>query len=147
MEKRDFYLLLGTAKDKVLAQKALDLSLTGEAPATMRPGIIGEVANAHSELAFAFAAAHMDVLDPLLEPTSRSQYYLRLAATSHDAGMAQKLNDFAAAHVPDSARGMLVKIEAAIAQTIKLRATIAPKIDTFLKTKCRTGKHGAVCRK
>jgi hypothetical protein len=42
---------------------------------------------------------------------------------------------------------VLVKITAAVAQTIKLRATIAPKIDTFLKTKCRAGKHGIVCAK
>jgi len=147
MEKQEFYLLLGAAKDKSLAEKALALSLTSEAPATMRPGIIGEVAHYHPELAFAFAAAHRDVLDPLLEPTSRSQYYLRLAATSYDAGLAKTLDDFAAAHVPDSARGFVVKIKAAIAQSIKLRTTLAPKIDTFLKTKCRTGKHGLVCRK
>ena len=67
--------------------------------------------------------------------------------TSHDAAMVKRLDDFAAAHGPDSARGVLLKIKAAIAQSIKLRATIAPKIDAFLKTKCRAGKHGLVCRK
>ena len=55
--------------------------------------------------------------------------------------------DFAAAHVPETARGVLVKIKAAIAQTIKLRTTVAPQIDARLKTKCRTGKHGLVCQR
>ncbi len=147
MEKHDLYLLLGRAKDESLARKALDLALSEEAPATLRPGIVDTVASEHPDLAFDFAAAHTDAFDPLLEPTSRNQFYVRLAAPSHDAAMPKKLDDFAAAHVPATARGTLVKVKAMIAQSIKLRAETAPKIDAWLKKKCRAGKGGIVCRK
>jgi aminopeptidase N len=132
MEKAEYYALLGATRDKTLAQKALDLSLTAEVPVTQRPAIISQVASEHPELAFDFARAHMDVLDALLETSSRNQFYIRLAMPSHDPETLKAVDAFAATHIPENARGIVVKAKAMIAQVIKLRSEAAPKVDAWL---------------
>ena len=55
LEKQGYYGLLGTAQDPELARRALELSLTEEAPITLRPFIISSVANNYPDVAVNFA--------------------------------------------------------------------------------------------
>ena len=133
IEEQQFYLLLGEAHDRALANRALDIVPTDEAPATMRPAIINSVAGDHPELAFDFAAAHADAINAMLEPDSRNEFAPRLAAGSYDPAMIAKLDAYAQAHIPATARQATVKAEAAIAYVAMVRSKRLPEIDRWLK--------------
>jgi aminopeptidase N len=125
LEKQEYYRLLGTASDPQLAQRALELSLTPEAPVTLRPLIIDSVSTDHPELAANFAMAHWDVIAPTLETDSKSQYVPYLASGSSDLNMITRLNEFAASHIPPSARSSLDKAIARIHYRVQIGMHLA----------------------
>ena len=133
LEKQDYYRLLGTAADPQLAQRALDLSLQQEVPVTLRPLILDSVAHDHPELAANFAIAHWDVIDPMLESDSKSQYVPLLASGSGDLSMITRLNAFAAGHIPSSARSSLDKAVARIRYNVQIGTHLAD-IDKWIAT-------------
>jgi aminopeptidase N len=135
MAKEELYYLLGAAEDKAVAQKGLDLSITDEAPVTIRPGIVDTVNGEHPEMAFDFAVAHWDRIGPWLEADSRNQYIPRLAGNGNNKALAAKLNAFAAAHIPASARGDTVKALSAIAFAAQIREKRLPEVDRWLAAK------------
>jgi aminopeptidase N len=137
LEKHEFYTLLGSAHDRALASRALDLALSDEAPVTVRPAIVGSVADYYPEMAFDFSEAHFDAINDLLEPDSRNEFAPRLADTSTDQAMIAKLETFAAAHIPDTARQATVKTEASIAYSAMVRSKRLPEIDRWLKRRRR----------
>lgn len=147
MELREYYRLLGAAKDPAIAQKALDLSLSDDVPETLRPALVSAVSSENPELAFDFAVAHRAAFDALLEPTSRNQFYMRLAAGAYTQTMLDKIDRFAEANIPATARAIVVKTKAGIALTVKRRAEAAPKIAAWLASHCSEAKGRAVCRK
>ncbi|MGC1302094.1 MAG: M1 family metallopeptidase, partial [Caulobacteraceae bacterium] len=67
LEKTELYTLLGRAQDPALAQRALDLSVSGETEPTTAPGIISAVSAAHPKLALDFADTHWAQVEPLLD--------------------------------------------------------------------------------
>ncbi len=136
LAKHELYDFLGTARDKALAQRALDLALTDEAVVTTRPDIIAEVGVRYPELAFDFVGAHLALVNSWLEADSRNQYAANIAANSHDAAMIGKLKAFAEAHIPETARGSAVKAESAIALAVQVRTKRLPDVDRWL------GVHG-----
>ena len=133
LEKRKLYLLLGATHDRALAERALHLAMTDEAPATLRPAIIAAVAKYHPDLAFEFALRHADEVKAALEPDSRNQFIPALAATSFEPATAAKLKAYAEMRIPPTARQTAVKAEAAIAYAAAIRAKRLPAIDRWLK--------------
>jgi aminopeptidase N len=131
LEKQDYYQFLGDAEEAELAQRALDLSLTDEVPITLRPLVISAVSGSHPELAANFAIAHWDAINPLLESDSRSQFVPHLASGSSDLQMAMRLNEFAAAQIPASARRSLEMAVASIRYNVKI-GTHLPDIDRWI---------------
>src|SRR5215469_11163028 len=114
LEKNELYRLLGAAHDPALAKKALDLSLTDEAPATARPSILGSVSYYYPDQALDFLVAHADYFGQFLEPTTRSRFVPELARSSRDGAVLPKLDAYAAAHIPADDRGDVVRAEAAV---------------------------------
>ena len=137
LEKRQYYRLLGSAHDRALASHALDIVLTGEAPVTVRPAIVASVAVYYPEMALDFAAAHVDAINVALEPDSRNEFAPELAANSHDPAIIPKLQAYAAAHIPATARRPTVKAEAAIGYAAMVRAKRLPEIDAWLRQQQR----------
>ena len=133
LEKQDYYRLLGVAADPRIAQRALDLSLTQEAPVTLRPLILDSVARVHPELAADFAIAHWSAIDPMLESDSKAQYVPSLADGSDDLNMITRLNAFAAGHIPSSARSSLEKAVARIRYNVQIGTHLAD-IDRWIAT-------------
>ncbi|MGC9953123.1 MAG: M1 family metallopeptidase [Rhizomicrobium sp.] len=133
LEKRQFYALLGAVHDRALAERALDLALSDEAPVTMRPAVVDSVAAYYPEMAFDFTEAHFDAINTMLEPDSRNEFAPQLAQSSTDPAMIAKLEAFAGAHIPATARQATVKAEAAIAYAAMVRAKRLPEIDRWLK--------------
>jgi aminopeptidase N len=133
LAKQEYYELLGAARDPALAQKALDLVLTDEAPVTVRPSIVDVVAfTGHPEMAVDFVAAHADAVNAMLEPDSRSQFVPRLAGASYDPAIIPKLDAYAAAHIAADARQDVVKAESAVTYNAKTRAERLPEVDRWL---------------
>ncbi len=132
LAKQELYGGLGRALDRKLADRALALTLTSEAAVTTRPGIIDSVAFEYPDAAFDFTLAHLALVDSWLEADSRTQYVPRLVSNSNDAGMIAKLNAFASAHIPATARADTVRAASAIAFNAQVRAKRLPDVDKWL---------------
>jgi aminopeptidase N len=131
--KDTLYALLASAKDEALAKRALDLALTSEPGATNSSNMISTVAHEHPELAFDFAVAHREQMNLLIDSTSRSQYYPRLAYSSLDPATIGKVQAFAQANIaPTSRRGANTAV-ANIQYRIGVRKDRLPEIDAWLK--------------
>ena len=133
LEKHQFYALLGSAHDRALAQRALDLVLADEAPVTLRPAIAAAVSDYYPDMAFDYVAAHADAINAMLEPDSRNEFAPQLAAGSYDPAMAAKLNAYADVHIPPTARQSTVKSVAAITYSAMVRSKRLPEVDRWLK--------------
>ena len=132
LEKRRYYGLLGSARDRSLAQQALALTLSNETEITQRPGLIRAVANYYPNLAFDFAVAHLAQVNSWLEPDSRNGFVVQLLSNSVDPRASAKLMAYTTAHVPLSARQPASMTEAAINYTAKVRKNSVPTLDRWV---------------
>ncbi|HEY3645297.1 MAG TPA: M1 family metallopeptidase [Gammaproteobacteria bacterium] len=134
LEKRQLYRGLALAHDKSLAQRALELSLSDEVPATARPSIVAAVSHYYPELALDFFTTHQDAYNAVIEPASRSRYAPRLVFGARDTGIIAKLDAYAAKNIPENARGDVVKAETSIKERAAIRAQRLPEVDAWLKS-------------
>jgi aminopeptidase N len=102
-ERAAYYELLGAAKDRALAQKALDFALTGKA-GTTSAAIITSTAAANPELAFDFTVAHRAEVEALIDDSGKSQFYRRLVGSAVDPAMVGKLEQLRASLPADQQR-------------------------------------------
>ena len=130
--KNQLYDLLASSDDTALAQRALALALTDEPGVTNSPAMISRVARTHPELAFDFALAHLEQVNARIDASSRSRYFPRLAAGSAQPQMIAKLEAYAQANLPASARGDADSSVAGIKYRIKVRAERLPAVDAWL---------------
>ena len=134
IEKADYYRLLGAAKDPVLVDKALALSISGEMETTTAPGIVRRVSMSHPMTALTFAIEHWSTLQPMLETMAQNRYMPALAAPSSDLAILKPLSDFAKAHIPATGDGELRKTEAGIRSNAETRRRTLPDIDRWMAT-------------
>ena len=127
------YLQLAAALDEALARRALDLALTEEPGATNSAAMISAVSEHHPDLAFDFALAHREQVEPLIDTTSSSRYYPRLASGSLDPAMVGKLRNYADRHVAVSSRRATETAIADIGYRIGIRKQRLAQIDAWLK--------------
>lgn len=133
MLRDQYYGLLARAKDKALAQRALDMTLTDEPGATNGAGMISAVSWEHPELAFDFAAAHREQVDKLVDSTSRARFYPGLGSSATDLSMVEKINAFAEAHIAPTSRRDAERVVNGIQTRVKLRQQRLPQVDAWLK--------------
>ena len=133
VEKNEYFTLLGSARDPILAGRALSIALTTEPEKTTAPSMVLSVAHEHAAMALDFAIQHASALNALLEPDSRNQYIPRIAQISEDAEAIAKLDAYARDHIPPSAQGDVVKARSAIAYAVRVKATVLPQVDAWLK--------------
>jgi aminopeptidase N len=132
MERQHLYHLLGAAQDDALMQRAQTLALSGDVPATVAPDIISATAARHPEAALDFAIRNWDKISKMLEVTSALQYVPRLTVNSTELATVDKLNAFAAAHVPENARQDYVLATARVRYLAKVVAMRLPEVDRWL---------------
>ncbi len=104
VERATLYSLLGVAKDKALAQRALDLALTDEPGSTVSAGMINAVARRNPELALNFVLAHLDRVNALVDSSAASRFVARLGSGSDEEATIAKLDAYARANLDASAR-------------------------------------------
>ena len=136
MIKSELYDLLGSTKDKALAQRALELALTDEGGATEGAAILNRVSGHHPDLAYDFAISHYTEMEKKVDGSSRSRYFPGLGGRSADPAMVDKLRAYAKQYLAADAQGDTKTAIASIQYRVKLRATRLPEIDAWL------AKHG-----
>ena len=137
MMKDRLYQLLASAEDKALAQRALDMALTDEPGATNSASMISAVAGQHPDMAFDFALAHREKVETLVDSTSSSRYYPRLAGQSMGPAMVGKLTSYADKYVAASSRRATQTAIENIEYRIHIREKRLPEIDAWLKQQGR----------
>jgi len=130
--KDELYNLLATADDAALARRALELAITGEPGATNTAGMIRTVSETHPDAAFAYAVAHREQVDKVVDSTSRSRYYPYLGNNSLDPAMIGRIKAFADAHIAAGSRRAAETVMANIVYRIKVRDERLPEIDAWL---------------
>jgi len=135
MVKDEMYRILGTVRDRALAAKALALTLGNEVAITTRPSIVRSVGVAHPDMAFDFMNTHRQLVMSWLEGDSQNQFVPRVTQGSNDPKMIAKLNAYANAHIPATARGDTVKATSAIGFNAEVRTKRLPEIDRWLAAK------------
>jgi aminopeptidase N len=97
-------IMLGLAKDDALARRALDLVKTTTFTDPQRASLLSAVSRFHPDMAFDFAVANLDIVNPLLEESTRAGYVVGLAARSNDPAMPGKVQAFADKYLPEASR-------------------------------------------
>jgi len=132
LEKREYYELLGAARDEALAKRALALALSGEPAPTTAPGIISSVSRLHPALALQFVDTNWATVSPLLDSAARGEYAPRLVSGAADPALIDALDRFGDAHLTPSALGDFPKVEASIRYNAVSRAKRLPEVDRWL---------------
>ena len=131
LERLEIYRLLARARDPLLAQRALDLALTDEAPTTLRSQILSAAGAEHPEQVVHFMSSHWRAVEPLIAATSISELVPNAAATSVDIGIIPVLEDYAAQFLPTNGRSALQKNIARVRYNANLRGRLG-QIDRWL---------------
>jgi aminopeptidase N len=134
MIRDQYYGLLARARDKALAQRALDMALTDEPGATNSAGMISAVSWEHPDMAFDFAVAHREQVDKLVDSTSRARYYPGLGSGANDLAMVDKIRVFADKYIAPTSRRSAETAIAAIQTRLKLRERQLPQVESWLKS-------------
>ena len=129
------YQLLGGVRDEALARRALALALTDEPGATNSSQIIGAVAGDHPDLAFDFALANRERVEPLVDASSRSRYFAALGGGSADPAMIDKLGRYAEQHMTPQSRAPADRAIASIRDRIRVRQQRLPEISRWLEAR------------
>lgn len=133
MIRDQYYGLLARAKDKALAQRALDMALTDEPGATNSAGMISAVSWEHPDMAFDFAVSHREQVDKLVDSTSRARYYPGLGSGANDLAMVDKIRAFADKYIAPTSRRSAETAIASIQTRLKLRAQQLPQVEAWLR--------------
>jgi aminopeptidase N len=133
--KQLYYQALGSSADAKLAQRALDLALTDEAPVPIRSSIIAAVADEHPALAFDWAAARNDKINAILEDSSKSEFIVGLATNGSDLGLAKRVKAYALANLPAASRARAEQAIAFITYRTSRKTVEVPSIIRWAKAK------------
>lgn len=132
MEQQRAYSKLSQAKDPALTEKYLELALSDEPPATLRPAMVRAAASVHPEQAFDYALAHLKAFDGLLEPDSRVQYFPGLLYTSNDPAYIAKVDAYVTANAPGRKVRVAEMIKANITHADMVRRLRLPTAAVWL---------------
>jgi aminopeptidase N len=139
VEKQRMYVRLGMALDASLAQRALDLALSGEPPATVSPAIISAVSVRHPGLAFDFAVANEKAVLGMVEASSRYSYIPQLARYSDDPAVAKRLREYMERSIPESGRQDAAMAIAEIERRARSYAYARPELEAWVKARTEEG--------
>jgi aminopeptidase N len=150
VEKERTYVRLGAALDPALAQRALDLALGGEPPATTSPAMIERVAELHPELAFDFTLANEQKVLALVEASSRHSYIPQLARWSADPALAGRLREYMLRSIPEGGRQDAEQSIAEILRRARSFSYNRPEYEAWVKARtsggcqsCRASAHAS----
>ncbi|WP_260922723.1 M1 family metallopeptidase [Novosphingobium sp. 9] len=133
VERQIYYAAMGAAHDDALAQKTLDLAISGTPDATSGSQMIVAVAGDHSNLAWEFVRAHQVETDKLISSAGRPRFQANLVRNNDDPAMVGKLAAYAKTLPVDQAKPInqaLSRLQERLKNTPRTRA----EIGAWLKT-------------
>jgi len=125
------YQNLGSVRDRALAMKALELTLTDEMPVPMRGNVMQAVAANHPAMAFDWAVAHADVVNAFLEASTRAAFIVGLPAGSSDVEVSKRVTAYAEKNLPEGSRKPAAQTVSSISYRAGLRAMQAAAIGAW----------------
>jgi aminopeptidase N len=128
-----YYSALGSTIDPALAQRALDIALTQEAPVPVRSSIIAAVASEHPELAFDWAVKHKDAVNAILDESVKSEFIVGLASGGSNLALAQRVTAYANANLAPESRATARQVVSFITVRAALKAKLAPAIGQWAR--------------
>ncbi|MFO1468595.1 MAG: M1 family metallopeptidase [Steroidobacteraceae bacterium] len=140
--RTQLYSLLGTAHDATLAQRALELALSGEPPETDAARIIDAVSGYHPALAFDFAVAHASQVAAKIDSGAKDRFIVRLASESHDPGLLPRLRRWADANVPRAGYRAVDTVVSEIRYRHGVHSLRIPAINEWLGRSAAAGAGG-----
>ena len=132
--KNEYVRLLGAASDPALAMRALELVKGDVLTSQQKPTILRAVAGGHPDMAFDFAVTNVDLVNGLLEASTRAAFIPGLGAGSNDPAMPGKIQAYADTQ-PATARGGAKR---ALAQ-IAVRKAVADRLRNGVTNWAGTG--------
>lgn len=135
LEKSTLFALLGSARNTMLAQKALDLALTDEPGKTTSAAIISAVGYEHPMLAVDYVLAHRQQYEALIDVSARSQALARLGINSAEPLMATKLDAYATKYLTPESRKVVDRAISTISTRIETRTRLKPALTAWFAAK------------
>ena len=132
LEKAADYELLGYAHDRVQAERALTLAISGEPPATIAGRLLHSIGITHPGLTLDFVAEHWAAVEPLFGDGAAATIAARFFDTGAERAMLPRLDAFVAAHVPAATRERIVKNAALIRYRASVRDQRLPQADRWI---------------
>ena len=132
-EQQQLFTALGMPLDQALATRALEMALAPETPRVAAARIISNVAVDHPQQAFDFAVEHEQAVFAQVEGSSKWAYIPRLAATSADRAMADKVQAYIERTVPADARDAPRRTIAHIRLQADIKDRQVPALEAWLR--------------
>jgi aminopeptidase N len=132
LEKAELYRLLGLARERALADRALALAVSGEPPVTVAGGLLRSVGTSHPGATLDFIATHWARVEPLFGEGAGATIAARFFNTGADRAMLPRLDAFVRAHVRAPTRERIVKVAARIQDRATVRAQRLPQADRWM---------------
>jgi aminopeptidase N len=141
-EKGNFYHAMAAALSPELANRMLPLSLTDELPATRATSLVIWVARTgeQPEIAWNFAQANREKLDPKLGAILAVRFVPDLMRGFSDASRATELETYAEKYMPAGAKSEVDKATEEIRFNADFKARIIPEIHRWLPRKTHLSK-------
>ncbi len=130
--RNEYVGLIGGSRDKATAQRALELLATDVLTAPQKAILLRAVAAQHPDLAFDWAVAHRALTDSFVETSSKARFVPQLAAGSLDPAMPGKIRAYAAANLPEAARGPAERTVASMAAAREITGRLQPSLARWL---------------
>jgi aminopeptidase N len=128
-----YYSSLASVENPRLAQRALDIALTDEAPVPIRAEIIDNVSGEHPALAFDWAVKNKAAVNAVVEESSKNEFIVGLASTSSDTALSNRVIKYSIANLPKSAQSAARKVVSSIGIRADRKRRVAPGIAAWAK--------------
>lgn len=133
--KNGYVRLLGIARNPALARQALDLIATDTLTAPQKASLLATIGGQHPDMAFDWALAHLDLVNSIVETSTRSSFIVSLGSNSADPAMPDKIRAFAEKNLPAGSRGPAERAITFIAINKQLVDRMSPAIAAWLGVK------------
>ncbi len=135
VERLELYELLGSARRPELAERALQLALSGEPPETLVAPMFRDVSQRHPRRAFDVVVAHWPALAGRFDTAGESLIVPHLLDRADSAADVAALEAFAKAWVRPTGRLEVDKVEAGIRVAEAVRSQRLPQLAAWLGTR------------
>ncbi|HEY1364218.1 MAG TPA: M1 family metallopeptidase [Xanthobacteraceae bacterium] len=133
-ERVRYYTAAAGARDPSLAQRTLELTLTGELPSTLIGRVLNTVAadGEQPELAWNFVQQHFEALAERQGPSFPNYLVAGLMQNFTDRERAEELARFAPAHASSGGRTAAARAQEAIMISADLKARVLPAVADWI---------------